>query len=86
MGAPVGNQNAAKGKKWAAAIERALCKKYGKALAEALDELAMKFVEAVEKGDIQAFKEFADRIDGKPAQSVTLAGDQENPLRLVIQQ
>lgn len=85
MGAPAGNQNAAKGKKWAAAIERALCKKYGKELAEALDEMAMKFVNAVEHGDIQAFKEFADRIDGKAAQSVTLAGDAESPLRLVIQ-
>lgn len=70
MGAPVGNQNAAKAKKWSAAIERALCKKYGKELAEAMDDLAIKFIEAVEKGDIAAFREFGDRIDGKPAQAI----------------
>ena len=74
MGAPVGNQNAAKAKKWSAAIERALCKKYGKELAEAMDELAMKFIEAVEAGDISAFKEFGDRIDGKPKQQTELSG------------
>lgn len=70
MGAPVGNQNAAKAKRWSAAIERALCKKYGKELADAMDDLALKFIEAVEKGDIVAFREFGDRIDGKPAQAI----------------
>lgn len=70
MGAPVGNQNAAKAKKWSAAIERALCKKYGKELADAMDDLALKFIDAVEKGDIAAFREFGDRIDGKPAQAI----------------
>lgn len=85
MGAPTGNQNAAKARKWSAAIERALVRRSGKALADALDDLAEKFIEAVEKGDISAYKELADRIDGKPAQSLTVAGDQESPLRLVIQ-
>ncbi len=80
MAAPLGNQNAAKAKKWTAAIERALCKRYGKALAEALDDLADKFVEAVEKGDLAAFKEFGDRMEGKPAQSMVIAGDPDQPL------
>jgi hypothetical protein len=35
-----------------------------------MDELAVKFIEAVEKGDITAFREFGDRIDGKPAQAI----------------
>ena len=78
MGAPVGNQNAAKGRKWSAAIERALSKRYGKEFADALDDLAMKFIEAVEKGDLAAFKEFGDRIDGKPAQAIT--GPEGDPL------
>lgn len=69
-GAPFGNQYAAKAKKWTAAIERALAKRSGKALAEALDDLAEKFIEAVEKGDLAAFKELGDRLEGKPAQTI----------------
>lgn len=83
MAAPLGNQNAAKGRKWSAAIERALAKRYGKELAEALDELAMKFIEAVEKGDLQAFKEFGDRIDGKPAQAITGSDGGDLTVKLV---
>lgn len=81
MGAPVGNQNAAKAKKWTAAIERALCKKYGRELAEAMDELAMKFVEAVEKGDLAAFKEFGDRMEGKPTQQTEISGPDGGPVQ-----
>lgn len=80
MGAPVGNQNAAKAKKWSAAIERALCKRYGKELAEALDDLADKFIEAVEKGDLAAFKEFGDRMEGKPAQALEHSGPDGGPI------
>lgn len=80
MGAPAGNQNAAKAKRWSAAIERALCKKYGRELAEAMDELALKFIDAVEKGDISAFKEFGDRIDGKPKQQIETTGPDEGPI------
>ena len=78
MAAPAGNQNAAKAKKWTAAIERALCRRSGKALAEALDDLADKFIAAVEQGDLAAFKEIGDRLEGKPAQ--VIQGDPDNPL------
>ena len=74
-GAPVGNQNAAKGNLWKAAILRALQKRSGRELVDALDDLADKFIAAVEKGDLQAFKEFGDRIDGKPTQPVEHSGD-----------
>ena len=79
-GAPIGNQNAAKAKKWTAAIERALCKRSGKALVEALDEMAEKFLDAVEKGDPAAFKELGDRLEGKPAQAIT--GPEGGPVQL----
>jgi DNA-binding GntR family transcriptional regulator len=79
MGAPVGNQNAAKGRRWAAAIERALAKRAGKRslkdAQEALDELAEQFLDAVSQGDISAFKELGDRLDGKAHQAVTHDGD-----------
>ena len=83
MGAPLGNQNAAKAKKWAAAVERALCKRSGKELAEALDDLADKFIAAVESGDINGYRELADRLDGKPAQQVQLSGDADAPLKII---
>jgi hypothetical protein len=75
MGAPVGNQNAAKGKKWTSAIERALQRRSGVDFAQALDAMAEKFIDLVEKGDLQSFKEFGDRIEGKPTQQIELQGD-----------
>ena len=47
---------------------------------EALDELAEKFLEQCDAGDIAAFREFGDRLDGKSAQSVVVAGDPDAPL------
>lgn len=78
MGAPVGNRNAAKAKVWHAAIMRALeRRKPADERVAAIDELADKLLDLVAKGDLGALKEFGDRLDGKPAQSVTVAGDDE---------
>jgi hypothetical protein len=82
MGAPVGNQNAAKAKVWHAAILRALDKRGAGDRVQALDELAGKLLDLVATGDLAALKEFGDRMDGKPAQAVTVAGDDEGgPIR-----
>lgn len=89
MGAPLGNQYAAKAKRWTAAIERALERKAtGKQAPEDVSELirgldmaADIFVgQLFENKDLPSIKELGDRIEGKPAQSVTLAGDADNPL------
>lgn len=81
MGAPLGNQNAAKAKVWHAAIMRALeRRKPADERVQAIDELADKLIELVAEGDLAALKEFGDRLDGKPAQSVTVAGDEDAPL------
>ena len=82
MGAPVGNHNAAKAKQWQAAILRALEKRGGGDRAKAMDELAEKLLEAVSTGDLPALKEFGDRIDGKPAQSIEASGPEGGPLLL----
>lgn len=80
-GAPLGNRNAAKAKVWHAAIMRALeRRKPADERIKAIDELADKLIDLVAAGDLPALKEFGDRLDGKPAQSVTVAGDEENPL------
>lgn len=80
MAAAIGNQYAAKSKRWTAAIDRALEKRSKVAGVEALDELAEKLLEKVDEGDVSAIKELGDRLEGKPAQSVLLGGDSENPL------
>lgn len=86
MGAPVGNRNAAKAKVWHAAIMRALeRRKPADERIAAIDELADKLLDLVSKGDLGALKEFGDRLDGKPAQAVTMAGDDEGgPVRLSL--
>jgi hypothetical protein len=86
MGAPVGNQNAAKAKVWHAAIMRALeRRKPADERVKAIDELADKLLELVAKGDLGALKEFGDRLDGKPAQAVTVAGDEDGgPVRMSL--
>jgi hypothetical protein len=77
-GAPVGNQNAARAKVWRAAIMRALeRRKPADERVAAIDELADKLIALVAMGDLGALKEFGDRLDGKPAQAVSIDGDGE---------
>lgn len=84
MGAPLGNTNKADGRRWAGAIRRALHEyeddrvKQG----EALHEIAKGVVKDALDGDRYARAEIGDRLDGKPAQSVTHQGDEEGgPIR-----
>ncbi len=79
-GAPQGNTNAAKGKRWSNAIDTALANRSKSDAQAALVELAEKLILAAEGGDAWALKELGDRIDGKAAQSVTLSGDEDAPL------
>ncbi len=81
-GAPIGNQNARKAKTWEGAIRRVLAENDG----EKLRAMAEKIVNEALAGNVSALKEVGDRLDGKAAQSLTLAGDSESPLRLIIQQ
>lgn len=83
MAAPIGNQNAAKAKVWTAAIERALERRGEPATnpdqpiertpkMKALDELAEKFIAKMEaESDLGFFREFGDRLEGKPSQAIT---------------
>ena len=77
-GAQPGNQNAAKGRDWRDAIRRATAR-FGQADYRAgLDKLADEFVKAVAAGDLNAFKEYGDRIDGKSPQAI-IGGDDDDP-------
>lgn len=83
MGAPVGNQNAAKAKVWHAAILRALERRQpADQRIKAIDELADKLLDLVAAGDLPALKEFGDRMDGKPAQALIGGGEDDPPIRI----
>lgn len=84
MGAPAGNRNAANAKRWKAAIEAAVNRRIADGRIKGLEDLADKLIDAVMAGDLAAVKEFGDRYDGKPAQTIAGDPDNEAPIRLVI--
>jgi hypothetical protein len=85
MPAPVGNKNNTKNKPWTDALRRALARyadddvKTG----EALNHIATQYVKCAVNGDKDAITELANRLDGKPAQSV-LVDEDSGPLRIEI--
>ncbi len=81
-GAQPGNQNAKKAKLWEGALKRALARAAG-SVEHGLDKIADACVAEALNGDKDARIEIACRMDGKPAQAVTVSGDEENPLRTV---
>ena len=87
MGAPTGNNNAAKAKVWTAAIERALANRSRLDQKDALDSLAEKLLAKCDEADLGALKELGDRLEGKPGQAIDLGSDPERPMiaRLVRQ-
>ena len=78
-GAPEGNTNAAKGALYNSALKRALARS-NKTVDGGLNKVADQLVKAAQAGEPWAIKEVADRIDGKPAQTNILQGDEEKPL------
>jgi hypothetical protein len=80
-GAPQGNDNRVKGKRWQTAIDNALAKRGSRAEGiQALDALAEKLLSLAEDGDLGALKELGDRLDGKPSQAVDLGSDPDRPI------
>lgn len=71
---------------WQGALKRAIARKYGD-LPNGLDAIAMRYINYIAEADVKEayphFKELSDRLDGKPAQSVTVSGDEDNPLQSV---
>lgn len=79
VGAPIGNQNAVKGKRWQKALEKALARKGGDVDA-GLADVATQVVEAALAGDKDAWQEIGNRMDGKPHQSTSIANEDGTPL------
>ena len=72
-GNPAGNP---KSKRFYAALDRAIIQEDRKRLRAA----AEKLLSLAAEGEQWAVQMLADRLDGKAAQSVTISGDEENPL------
>lgn len=77
-GAPIGNQNAVKGKMFEHALKMTLAKR-----PSALMNIANKLVDEAEAGEQWAVNMVADRLDGKSKQAIVGGDDDDNPLRFV---
>ena len=80
-GAPLGNQNARKGKSWLDALRAEIAIDDGARLQKAACQLLNKAAE----GDLSAIKELADRLDGKAIQANTLTAQLETTMPTNIQ-
>ena len=91
MGAPLGNQFAAKAKRWEAAIIRAVEAWPNKpdttgcnALMIGLNEAAHAFVgKMMDEKDLGFFKEFGDRLEGKAAQGLEISNKEGEEFKTV---
>lgn len=68
----------AKDRKFIEVLSRAIVQDDGKKLRAAADKL----LDLAEAGEAWAIKELADRLDGRPAQGVTVSGDEDKPVNL----
>jgi len=71
-----GNKLGTKHGIWRAALDRAIAQEDGKRLRAA----AEKLLDEAANGESWAVKELGDRLDGRPAQAITVAGDADAPL------
>ncbi len=84
-GGQPGNQNAASQKPWKAAIERALAKRSLASKRAAIDDLAERFLQSCDEGDIPAFKELGDRLEGRSVQAVDIGIQADNPINTLME-
>jgi len=78
MAAAPGNQYAAKAKIVTDAIRKAIVQEDGKRLRQGVDKL----LDAFANGEPWAIEQVMNRMEGKPAQTTTVAGDPDNPLNV----
>lgn len=78
-GAPAGNKNAQKGKRWLEALDKALKQYTDKSkkieAGQALDRIARMVVKEALDGAYWAIEEVGNRLDGKPSQSIDFTGE-----------
>lgn len=83
VGGQPGNRNAAKSRLFEQALIREIKQRDLKdGEGETLRRVASMLLDEAQK-NVNAAKELRDTLDGKPAQSVTLSGDEESPVKTV---
>ena len=75
-GSRICNKHATKNKSWSAAIRKAIVRR------KDMDKLAEKLVDLVLEGNMPAMREIGDRLQRRPAQTVTTAEGQ--PFRIIV--
>lgn len=72
-------------KPWRDALQRAVYRRVGKGKDDpkALEKIADAVVDAALAGEMEAVKEIANRLDGKPVQPI--AGDDEMPIKTILE-
>ena len=75
MAAAPGNQYAAKTRLWTQAINNVLDRKHPEGRMAAMEALAERLINLVEQGDMAAIREFGDRQEGKPGQSLDIKAE-----------
>lgn len=83
-GGQPGNSNKTKGMECRQALKRVLARRSGKTYKEGLEKVMEKYVDAAENGEPWALKDIIDRLDGKPAQALTLSGPDGGPVQTVL--
>jgi hypothetical protein len=89
VGAPKGSRNAFKGTEWSKSLKRAMARFSDKegdkqvSWRRGLDRVADKVIAAACEGQKDAWQEIANRIEGRPAQSMKVSGDEDNPIHTV---
>ena len=87
-GAQPGNNNAGKNKAWREALDKELKQYVNKDASiergQALRRIARGVVEAALDGNKDAYQEIANRLDGRPAQSVSVEGNPNKPIGVVL--
>jgi hypothetical protein len=84
-GAKPGNTNAARGTRWRDALNKALARYTSEKVktGEALDKIAEGIVIAALAGDFEAIMEIGNRLDGRPAQGVSVTGADGGPIAMI---
>jgi len=78
MSAPLGNKYAARGNR--SQIVGDALRRVAKQNPKRLRAMCEKLLSKAEEGDVQAFKEFRDSLDGKPMQAIT--GSDGGPIQV----
>ena len=73
-----------KGKEWTSALRRAMAHRGEGDYRNTLLKIANTVIDRAIDGDVQAWKEIAEREDGKPAQAIIGGGEDDAPINMAL--